>query len=50
MENQENIRKGDKIVTNKYMYIRRAIFERNPASKINKYRNLSLSSKVCKFF
>lgn len=40
--------KGDKIVTNKYMYIRRAIFERNPASKINKYRSLSDMVKLFK--
>lgn len=35
-------------MTYKYMYIRRAIFEQNPASKINTYRNLSDMVKLYK--
>lgn len=42
------INEGDKILTNKYMYIRRAIFEQDPASKINKFRNISYMAKLFK--
>jgi hypothetical protein len=40
--------KGDKIMTNKYMYIRRAIYEQNPANMINTTRNISDLAKLFK--